>query len=177
MTRASKYMALLLRHNPSAGNLVLDSEGWTPVQELLGALQRGGNDVTLDGLKVIVASDAKGRYSFSQDGLRIRANQGHSAAGITLTFERAEPPAVLYHGTIASAVDAIMREGLSRMHRHHVHLSGDLETAKKVGGRRGKPVVLKVDAARMRSDGHVFYRSANGVWLVDVVPPEYLSVT
>ena len=60
------------------------------------------------------------------------------------------------------------------MARHHVHLSGDIPTAIKVAARRGKPVVLAVDAAAMHQAGIPFYRSANGVWLVDHVPPEYL---
>jgi putative RNA 2'-phosphotransferase len=60
------------------------------------------------------------------------------------------------------------------MARHHVHLSIDVPTATKVGARHGKPVVFEVDAAAMQRAGHTFYVSANGVWLTDAVPPEYL---
>ena len=52
----------------------------------------------------------------------------------------------------------------------------DTETAMKVGARHGKPVVLVIDASKMRADGHVFFCSANGVWLVDEVPPQYLRL-
>lgn len=34
--------------------------------------------------------------------------------------------------------------------------------------------MLTVDAGRMREAGHDFYRSDNGVWLVDEVPPEFI---
>jgi putative RNA 2'-phosphotransferase len=175
--RASKFMALLLRHNPAAGNLTLDAEGWTPVEDLLTALQRAGIALSLSDLKGIVAADTKGRYALSCDEQRIRANQGHSTKQVTLTFEQAEPPPVLYHGTVASVLDVILSEGLNRMQRHHVHLSGDIATARNVGARRaGRLVVIVADAARMRADGHTFFRSTNGVWLVNAVPPGYLSV-
>ena len=65
--------------------------------------------------------------------------------------------------------------GLKRMARHHVHLSADVPTARSVGARNGRPVIFAVDAAAMYRDGILFYRSANGVWLTDEVPPRYLS--
>jgi putative RNA 2'-phosphotransferase len=61
------------------------------------------------------------------------------------------------------------------MSRHHVHLSTTVATARTVGARHGKPVVLQVDAAGMHRDGIPFYCSDNGVWLVDEVPARYLS--
>jgi putative RNA 2'-phosphotransferase len=83
---------------------------------------------------------------------------------------------VLYHGTPERNRAVVLESGLKRMQRHHVHLSGDEPTARKVGERRGKPILFTVDAAAMRRDGHTFYRSANGVWLVDEVPPKYLRL-
>jgi putative RNA 2'-phosphotransferase len=94
---------------------------------------------------------------------------------VELKHAPAEPPPVLFHGTVAAALPAIRAEGLRRMARHHVHLSPDEATARAVGAWRGAPVILRVDAARMHRDGHVFHRSANGVWLVEAVPPEYLG--
>jgi putative RNA 2'-phosphotransferase len=61
------------------------------------------------------------------------------------------------------------------MNRHAVHLSPDRETAKRVGSRRGRAIVLPVDAGTMHADGHAFRLSGNGVWLVDAVPASYLS--
>ncbi len=174
--RVSKFMALVLRHDPAAAGLSLDGGGWASVADLLRGLEANGYDLGRAGLDAIVASDGKGRYAFSTDGQRIRANQGHSAEGVEPSFERAEPPATLYHGTVASSLEPIFCEGLRRMRRHHVHLSPDAETAAKVGARRGKPVILAVDARSMRVDGHVFFRSANGVWLCEAVPAHYLSV-
>jgi putative RNA 2'-phosphotransferase len=40
-----------------------------------------------------------------------------------------------------------------------------------VGRRRGKAVALPIAVADMVRDGIVFYRSQNGVWLTDHVPP------
>ena len=106
----------------------------------------------------------------------IRANQGHSVE-VDLQLEEREPPDFLYHGTVERFLPSIMEEGLIRGKRHHVHLSKDVETARKVGSRRGKPVILTVDAGRMNRDGHKFLLSANGVWLTDSVPPGYLKRT
>ncbi|MBH0238214.1 RNA 2'-phosphotransferase [Methylobrevis albus] len=177
LTRASRFMALVLRHDPASAGLVLDAEGWTAVTELLRALGQAGHSLTAEDLVALVAADGKGRYAISSDGTRIRANQGHSTADVAIAFAEAEPPARLFHGTVPAALPAILADGLRRMQRHHVHLSGDIETAVKVGARRGRPVVLAVDAAGMRVAGHVFFRSDNGVWLVDAVPPAFLSLT
>jgi putative RNA 2'-phosphotransferase len=83
---------------------------------------------------------------------------------------------MLYHGTGERAVELIRAAGLRKMSRHHVHLSRDVETARRVGARHGQPVVFEVDAAGMTEAGYEFYVSANGVWLVESVPPEYLRM-
>ena len=123
-----------------------------------------------------VETNDKQRFAFDASGEMIRANQGHSAP-VDLQLEEREPPEVLYHGTVERFLPSILDEGLNRGKRHHVHLSKEMVTARKVGARRGKPVILKVDAGRMHRDGHKFYLSANGVWLTDAVPPGYLSRT
>ena len=105
----------------------------------------------------------------------IRANQGHSVA-IDLELASLTPPPILYHGTYDKALKSIMERGLSKMKRHHVHLSCDRATAIKVGKRRGKAVVLEIAAVKMAKSGLKFYRSDNGVWLVDNVPVEYIKI-
>ena len=128
----------------------------------------------METLEEIVRTDDKQRYSFNEDKTLIRANQGHSIY-VDVELEEAVPPAVLYHGTGEKYVESIDRQGLIPKSRLYVHLSGDLETAVKVGSRHGKPVVYTVDCARMVRDGFKFYLSANHVWLTNVVPREYLG--
>jgi putative RNA 2'-phosphotransferase len=123
----------------------------------------------------VVEGNDKQRFAFDETGTKIRANQGHSIE-VDLELEPQTPPAHLFHGTGAQNRERLEREGLNKMRRHHVHLSPDLETAIKVGSRHGKPLVFLVDTGRMSADGHIFYRSANGVWLTDAVPPSYLEV-
>ncbi|WP_206073187.1 RNA 2'-phosphotransferase [Erythrobacter colymbi] len=122
----------------------------------------------------MVAENDKRRFELSDDGTRIRARQGHSVA-VEGSWEAATPPAMLYHGTVERFLEAILREGLTKQQRHHVHLSANVETATTVGARRGEAVILMVDAATMVADGHAFAVSSNGVWLVDAVPPRYLA--
>ncbi|WP_371677597.1 RNA 2'-phosphotransferase [Streptomyces sp. NBC_01276] len=169
--KVSKYVSKHLRHQPDRIGLVLDTQGWVEIDDLLRAAAAHGFRFTRAELDHVVASNDKQR--FAVDGTRVRASQGHTVA-VDLGLPEAEPPSHLYHGTVAAALDAIRAEGLRPMARHHVHLSPDRETATRVGARRGRPVVLTVDAGAMRAAGHVFRISANGVWLADAVPPEFL---
>jgi putative RNA 2'-phosphotransferase len=170
----SKYLAKYLRHAPEELGLTLQPGGWVPVDDLLDAARRHGFVIDYDELIECVETSDKKRFSFDDTGELIRANQGHSVE-VDLQLEETKPPERLYHGTVARFLPSIHETGLIRGNRHHVHLSKDVETARKVGARRGQPVILKVDAERMHRDGHKFYVSANGVWLTDSVPPEYLG--
>jgi putative RNA 2'-phosphotransferase len=169
LIRISKRLARHLRHDPAALGLTLAPEGWAPVDTLLGALA-----ITREKLDEVVERNNKRRFAFDETGTRIRASQGHSVT-VDLGLPDATPPDVLYHGTVAKYLDAIFHEGLRPMNRHAVHLSATTETARTVGARRGKPVLLRVDAAAMAAAGHAFQVSANGVWLTASVPPPYLG--
>ncbi|MFJ8048100.1 RNA 2'-phosphotransferase [Streptomyces luteogriseus] len=169
--KVSKYLSKHLRHQPERIGLTLDEAGWVEIDTLIAAATAHGFLFTRDELDQVVATNDKRR--FAVEGTRIRASQGHSVE-VDLGLAPAAPPAYLYHGTIARSLDAIRAEGLRPMNRHAVHLSPDRETANRVGARRGRPVVLAVDAGAMHRDGHVFHVSANGVWLTESVPARYL---
>ncbi|MEV1020112.1 RNA 2'-phosphotransferase [Streptomyces sp. NPDC050264] len=169
--KVSKYLSKHLRHQPDRIGLMLDEAGWAEIDELLAAAAAHGFRVSRAELDQAVAENDKRR--FTVEGTRIRANQGHTV-GVDLGLEPVRPPAYLYHGTVARFLDAIRAEGLRPMARHDVHLSADRETATRVGARRGRPLVLSVDAGAMHRDGHTFHVSANGVWLTAAVPPRYL---
>ncbi|MEE1740081.1 RNA 2'-phosphotransferase [Streptomyces sp. BE147] len=171
--KVSKYLSKHLRHRPERIGITLDAHGWVTVDELLRATARHGFALTRAELDHVVAANDKQRFTL--DGDRIRANQGHTVA-VDLDLPPAEPPAYLYHGTVARVLDVIRAEGLRPMDRHHVHLSADRETATRVGARRGRPIVLAVDAGAMHRAGHTFRVSANGVWLADAVPPQFLRL-
>jgi putative RNA 2'-phosphotransferase len=168
----SRRLAYWLRHRPEAGGLTLDAHGWVAVDEALAALARSGLPVGRRELEAVVGADDKQRYVISGD--RIRANQGHTVS-VELDLSVATPPDVLWHGTSARFLPGIRAAGLHPQGRHHVHLSGDPDTAARVGARRPPAVVLTLDARGMAVDGHEFRRSANGVWLADHVPPTYLQ--
>lgn len=174
MVRLSKRISAALRHDPARAGLAPDRAGWVTVADLLIALRISRAD-----LDAVVSGNDKQRFAIEAgaDGIeRIRANQGHTIP-VDLGLSPLPPPARLYHGTSARALASIRATGLHRRGRHHVHLSVDIGTAHRVGARRTGPVViLTVNAAAMARDGHLFYRTANGVWLTDHVPPAYLAL-
>ncbi len=171
-TALSKRLSYVLRHHPGSVGLTLADGGWVAVDELLAALGRHGRSVSRAELDRVVADNDKQRFAFDPTGSRIRAQQGHSLP-VDLGLDPAQPPAVLFHGTPRRNLDSILAQGLHRAGRHHVHLSPDVTTARRVGGRRGDAVVLEVDTAAVPG---AFYRSGNGVWLTDAVPPHALRL-
>jgi putative RNA 2'-phosphotransferase len=174
LVTVSKFLAKHLRHAPEALGLALQPGGWVAVDDLLGASARAGFVISYDELIECVETNDKKRFSFDDTGDLIRANQGHSTA-VDLQLEEKEPPQVLYHGTVERFLASIMAEGLKKGKRHHVHLSTDVDTARKVGARRGTPVILQVDAGTMCAQGYKFFLSANGVWLAESVPAVFLT--
>lgn len=171
--RLSKYMSLILRHHPSVIGIQLDEHGWADVEELITGIAKTRH-MDMNLLEEIVAENEKQRYSFSEDKMLIRANQGHSVP-VDVELEKQEPPEILFHGTAEKYVESIEKEGLIRKSRLYVHLSRDTDTARKVGSRHGKPVIYKVATKKMHDDGYDFFLSANGVWLTKAVPVSYLE--
>ena len=169
----SKFISLILRHRPEVIGITLDEHGWANVDELLAGINRT-RPLDMAGLEEIVRTDEKQRYAFNAGKTKIRANQGHSVH-VDVELQPVTPPALLYHGTGEKYVPSIETRGLIPKTRLYVHLSGDYDTARKVGARHGSPRVYQIDAARMTADGYVFYRSVNGVWLTKQVPPQYLT--
>lgn len=172
--KVSKFLSLVLRHQPDAIGLTLDENGWADVEELIRLANQSGRCLTRPLVDVAVADSDKKRFALSEDGRRIRASQGHSI-DVDLALSPADPPHRLYHGTATRFLDSIRASGLHSASRQHVHLSADIPTATKVGQRHGKPVVLVVRAGEMAAAGHTFYLSVNGVWLTDRVPVEFLE--
>jgi putative RNA 2'-phosphotransferase len=174
MSRLSKFMSLVLRHDPGAIGLTLDAAGWAEIEQLIACAAKAGTPLTRAEIEQIVATSDKKRFALSDDGQRIRANQGHSIA-VDLGFTPQTPPEVLFHGTATRFVESIRAQGLVKGSRQHVHLSAEEATAINVGKRHGKPVVLRVRAGEMARAGMSFYLSANGVWLTDAVPSDRIE--
>lgn len=175
-TKVSKFLSLVLRHRPESIGIVLDEQGWTDVERLLRQFENDGRTLTRGELEEVVRSNSKKRFALSEDGQRIRANQGHSI-DVDLDLQSLLPPEYLYHGTVAKFIDSIKARGLTKQKRHHVHLSSEKDRAAKVGERRGAPVILTIRAKDMATSGYEFYRSQNGVWLTEAVPPNFIIFT
>ncbi len=174
LVQLSRFLSYVLRHNPGAIGLQLDSHGWADVEALLAAAARAGKQMDEDTLREVVASNDKQRFVLSEDGKRIRASHGHSIP-VDLGLNPVRPPDILYHGTAKRRLPAIREKGLLRGRRQFVHLSPDRQTAVKVGRRHGKAVVLRIRAREMHDDGFQFYLSQSGVWLTRHVPVKYID--
>ena len=170
----SKFLSLVLRHKPELIGLSVDKGGWADIEELIKLANAKGHRLSREVVNDIVATNSKKRFALSDDGSKIRANQGHSIQ-VELDLPPAMPPDILYHGTATRFLDSIRQKGLLPASRRHVHLSVDTETAISVGQRHGKPSILIINAIEMHNAGHRFYISANSVWLTEFVPVEYLS--
>ena len=171
----SKFLSLILRHNPDKINLELDKNGWALIDELISKSAKKRTFFSLEELEDVVETNDKKRFSFNPDKTKIRANQGHSIKNIDLELKAIEPPEYLYHGTVGKFRQDIEQKGLLKMSRQHVHLSQDVITARRVGSRRGVPIILTIRAKHMYLKGYEFFKSENGVWLIDKVPSEFIE--
>ena len=170
----SKFLSLVLRHQPDYIGLQLDDNGWADVETLIERSKSRNLHFSFDELEEIVVTNDKQRFAFNGDKSKIRANQGHSVKFIDLQLEAVQPPEYLYHGTVTKFIESIRTVGLQKRSRQHVHLSKDRDTAIKVGSRRGVPIILNIRSLEMHNKGFVFYRSENNVWLTDHVPVEFI---
>ncbi len=170
----SKFLSLLLRHQPELLHLEIEEGGWTNTKILIEKINQKNDTFTFQQLEEIVENDDKQRFGFNEDKTKIRANQGHSTK-VEMNYQPKTPPPVLYHGTATTNVESILKNGILKGNRQFIHLSVDTETAQKVGSRHGKPYIFKIETFKMQEAGILFYCSENGVWLVDFIPKEFLK--
>lgn len=170
----SKFLSYVLRHQPDAIGITLDREGWANIDLLIDAAAKDGKQLDRDIIQAVVNSSEKKRFAVSDDGLRIRAVQGHSTEAVDINYVAKRPPEFLYHGTATRFFESIQKDGLLPGSRQYVHLSEDEQTALTVGQRHGKPMVLKIKALFMQDQGFKFFQAENGVWLTNAVPALFI---
>jgi len=173
LVHMSKFLSLVLRHKPEVAGLALEEGGWVKVDDLIHGAKEAGVSLDRELLRFVVEESEKKRFSFSDDGQRIRANYGHSIP-IHMDFEPIEPPEFLYHGTAVRFLESIQKNGIAPRGRQYVHLSPDEQTATETGRRHGVPIVLPVQSRFMHENGFHFYHTASGIWLTEKVPPEFV---
>ncbi|ETS32503.1 RNA 2'-phosphotransferase [Photorhabdus temperata] len=170
----SKFLSYVLRHQPEVIGLTLDNEGWADINTLIVCAEKEGKQLGLSLIKSVVERSDKKRFAISEDGLRIRAVQGHSLQQVDINYKQQIPPELLYHGTATRFIDSIREQGLMAGSRQYVHLSSNEATAVAVGQRHGNPIVLKIKALSMYEQGFKFYQADNGVWLAKTVPFQFI---
>lgn len=176
LSEVSKFLSYVLRHQPDSIGITLDREGWTDISSLITAAANAGKQIDRALIETVTKTSDKKRFAISEDGLRIRAQQGHSTESVDINYVEKTPPDLLYHGTATRFLESILKQGLLPGSRHYVHLSQDVQTATVVGQRHGKPIVLTIAAHTMHQQGHKFYQADNGVWLTENVPALFFIV-
>lgn len=172
LQKVSKYLSYILRHKPEEIGLELDEKGWASIHELIE--KSVAWELTEELIKQVVVTSGKKRFRLSEDGKRIKANQGRSTKA-ELDLEPTVPPAVLYHGTVKRFMEKILKDGLRCQQKQYVHLSDTVEVAKTMDSRYGLPVILHLNAGQMAEDGIVFFKTTNNVWLVERVAVKYIQ--
>lgn len=170
LAHKSKHLSLVLRHRPESIGVTLTEDGYALVEAVLIGLR-----LTREELDQVVRENNKQRFELTEDGLLIRARQGHSLDEVKIAYDEDKPPEILYHGTSRLVLSSIREKGLLRMLRHHVHLTASFEVAQDSARRRKYPIVLRVWSQKMHEAGLKFYWTKNRVWLTDQVPPEYIE--
>lgn len=162
---AARRLTYLLRHDPE--DLKMDICGYVKQVDILKKL-----NITSEKLTEIVLEDKKGRFELKNDS--IRASQGHSIK-VDLELKEVTPPAILYHGTNTNAHSSIIKEGIKKMSRIHVHLHSNYDKAVEASARwKDAIVVLKIDTTNMTQK---FYLSSNGYYLTDDIDPKHILDT
>jgi len=173
LVKLSKFLSLLLRHEPDQFGLVLDADGFTNLDAVWQRIsERYGNRYTYADLITLLEETPGGKQRFEVKDGRIRALYGHS--GVPITYPPVEPPEILYHGTTREAAAKIRREGLKSQARQYVHLSTDKGRALDVARRHGQPVILRIRALAAHQAGHIFYHPERQHFLVKALPPEFI---
>ncbi|KXB00403.1 hypothetical protein AKJ42_00915 [candidate division MSBL1 archaeon SCGC-AAA261C02] len=169
-TKISKYLAYLLRHNPSG--MKISREGFVSLEELLGKLRKRWPNLSEKDLQRLVKEDSKGRYEIK--GREIRARYGHSI-DVNPTLPEAKVDK-LYHGTTYEASQKILEEGLKSKGRQKIHLSASIEDAVEVGKRRtSNPVVLAVNVKGARRAGIRVEKASDKVFVAHRIPSRFIS--
>ncbi len=175
--RLSRFLALVLRHKPDAFGLTLDSEGFAPLDQVWDQVIRQFGDVfTHDDLEAVVAGDSQGKRRYEISGERIRALYGHSDAP-PVEYPLAEPPELLFHGTVIAALESIRREGLSAQSRQYVHMTTNYAIAAEVAKRHAEnTVILTIRAGDAHRAGIVFYHPEAQHYLAKHIPPAFIVI-
>ncbi len=177
ITKISKRLSYILRHEPQRYKVTLDKEGWADIDYLLNSLHnfKDLTDLKKEDLLDLILNQEKVRFVIKKN--KIKATYGHTIE-LKRNTSTIPPPDILYHGTSHKSIESIIINGLLRMQRQFVHLSIDIHTAIETGKRRdGNPVIIEVDSKTAYKEGRIlFYKGSDKVWLSEIILPKYLKV-
>jgi len=177
LTRLSKFLALVLRHKAQDFNLDIDENGFVDVSEIWQLIEnKFDNQYTYEDLEIIVAGDKQGKKRYEIIDDKIRAMFGHSRGVIEISYPVVSPPTLLYHGTSRAAIQSIKKTGLETRNRQYVHLTTNLENAKRVADRHSKNIIiLKISASDAHNNGIKFHQPEPEHYLCKHIPSDYIN--
>ena len=175
LVKASKYLSRHLRHQPEAIGLTLEPGGWVAWMRCWRPC-----GATASRSRARTWRRSSPTTTNSDSPLTKPASVSAPARAIacqsTSSLRRYLRPIRSITAQARPLIDAILREGLRKMRRSHVHLSSEISPPpSRWAADTARQPCLLVNAAAMARDGYQFYLSDNGVWLTESVPPRIVS--
>lgn len=178
LDRASRKLTQILRHQIIDYNLEISPNGYVKLNDILNLKLRELKNLTINDINLIVDTNEKKRLEINiiDNQIYIRAVQGHNKnVGQLIVDDEAlieiksdYPNQYIYHGTQSLYVNSIMKNGLNRMNRKHIHFVENIESEKQISGfRTNSNSIITVDMKKCMEDGIKFYKSNNNVILTE----------
>ena len=184
--KTSKFLTKILRHDALNLGLVIDENGFIELNKILNIDYFKKNNITIEFIKKLVENCSKKRFNLilKDSKYYIAANQGHSIKinsnllrKITLENTHLFPNVI--HGTYKKNLDSILKNGLNKMSRIHIHFTTECDNKKVISGMRSScNVFIHMNLCKLIEDGYEFYISQNNVILSPgnkdgIIDPKY----
>lgn len=181
MDNVSKYMSYLLRHGASKENLYIDSGGYIYINDFHKHILYTYPNVRINDIYDIVKKCPKQRFEIGYyEGYEyIRATQGHTIQHID-DLELCKPilnsdqlPEYIVHGTMYTNIPLILKNGLCRMNRKHIHMTRTTPESGTIisGMRKSCDTLVLINVKEAMNAGIKFMESSNGVILSPGLEP------
>jgi len=169
----TKFIAYILERRPDEFGLVIDSEGYIKIKELLKALneEKGFSYVRRSHLNEILYSIANPPFEIADNRIRAKHRDLLPRPDVARDL-----PKLLYTYIRRKAHPFVMDKGIFPSGYHQVVLTAKRDLAEKIGKRIDpQPVILTVQVQKSLDNGVRFYQAGGLLFLATSIPPDCFS--